>query len=129
MGISNDECGSVYPGICDVTFGICNNVVAPTCSNTYPSTMHKIHVEIDMNWEHSKIAPQTPPTGSLIDLQGFIFWDDAHLDAGWHSFSGWEIHPLTAWRPAVHPASNAQTISSQAGLWIADQDRLELHGL
>src|SRR5438552_19173109 len=37
-------------------------------------------------------------TSTLIDVQGFVYWDPDHLTVQWHSFSGWEIHPLTAWR-------------------------------
>src|SRR5436305_1698072 len=38
------------------------------------------------------------PGSTLIDVQGFVYWDPDHLTAQWHSFNGWEIHPLTAWR-------------------------------
>src|SRR2546428_756428 len=33
-----------------------------------------------------------------IDVQGFIYWDPDHANDASHSCSGWEIHPLTAWR-------------------------------
>jgi len=95
---SNDECGSLYPGVCDITWNACNANLAPACSSTYPDTMHKVHTEIDMNWEESGIAPSAPTSGSIIDVQGFVFWDDTHVSDSWHSFSGWEIHPLSAWR-------------------------------
>src|SRR5439155_4215374 len=44
---------------------------------------------------------QTVPGSSstLIDIQGFVYWDPVHVCCGYHSFSGWEIHPITAWRP------------------------------
>jgi hypothetical protein len=28
----------------------------------------------------------------------FVYWDPEHTDEEWHSFSGWELHPLAAWR-------------------------------
>src|SRR5205807_5068978 len=39
----------------------------------------------------------------LFDIQGFVYWDpnnNDHFADEWHSYSGWEIHPLTAWRIA-----------------------------
>jgi len=96
--VSNDECGSVFANICDKTFNSCNAVLAPNCASSYPDTMHKVHTEIDMYWQKNGIAPPTPTSGSIIDVQGFVYWDDAHVSDSWHSFSGWEIHPLSAWR-------------------------------
>jgi len=96
--VSNDECGSVFANICDITFNSCNAVLAPNCASSYPDTMHKVHTEIDMYWQKNGIAPPKPTSGSIIDVQGFVFWDDTHVSESWHSFSGWEIHPLAAWR-------------------------------
>lgn len=114
--ISLDECGAVFANTCDETFNSCNNILAPNCISSYPDTMHKVHTEIDMYWIHNGIAPPVPTAGSVIDVQGFVFWDDSHLDGSWHSFSGWEIHPLTAWRPAGSvpapgPLSTSFTVS------------------
>ena len=61
-----------------------------------------LDVEIDGTWFDAKVAPAPlPPVGTHIDVQGFVFWDPGHVDASWHSFSGWELHPLAAWRPAA----------------------------
>lgn len=79
----------------------CTPIKSPDCPHLYPDTMHRVHVEIDIEWKKAGIAPPlTLETGDMIDIQGFVFWDSRHLDDGWHSFSGWEIHPVTAWRYA-----------------------------
>lgn len=99
LGIAANECGYRFPGVCDLTFHLCNAVVAPSCHwYSYPDTMHMAYAEIDMYWQHAKIAPILPLIGSTIDVQGFGYWDDAHVTNGWHSFSGWELHPFTAWK-------------------------------
>ena len=101
--LSWNECGQLWPGMCDLTFNICNpvyfNATGHTCIKTYPGSMHAAHAEIDMAWNHSGIAPSFwPSERSIIDLQGFAYWDPDHVDASGHFFSGWEIHPVTAWR-------------------------------
>src|SRR5256712_13283506 len=72
-----------------------------------------IHLEIDQAWKSACVAPQTPPVSSqLFDIQGFVYWDpnnNGHFADQWHSYSGWEIHALTAWR--VHQASPALSAS------------------
>jgi hypothetical protein len=63
--------------------------------------MKTIHTEIDALLRKAGIAPPIqPPKGTMIDIQGFVFWDPAHTTAQWHSFSGWELHTVTAWRRA-----------------------------
>ncbi len=89
---------------CDQTFNICNTAFAPSCNLAYPDTMHKIHVEIDQMWNASGMAPPPPMSSTFIDLQGFVYWDPEHTDANWHSYSGWEIHPLAAWRLSTPPS-------------------------
>ncbi len=96
--LSNDECGTVFSGVCDVSFNICDAILSPNCPSTFPFTMDQAHAEIDMYWTNGGIAPPTPKDGATIDLQGFAYWDDAHVSDAWHDFSGWEIHPVTAWR-------------------------------
>lgn len=71
----------------------------PDITNPYMKT---IHTEIDNKLIRAGVAPPIqPPKGTPVDVQGFIFWDMAHTDAQWHSYSGWEIHTVTAWRPAA----------------------------
>src|SRR5437870_4079380 len=96
--VTDDECGTVFPNQCDQSFNLCNTNLAPNCASTYPDTMHKLHSEIDMYWNRSGIAPHAPTSGALIDIQGLASCDDAHLADSWHSFSGWELHPVSAWR-------------------------------
>jgi hypothetical protein len=76
------------------TLNLNDNVTIP-CPACY---LHKIHVEIDMYWNASKTAPRMIPTGTLIDVQGFVYWDPNHVTDAGHSYSGWELHPFTAWR-------------------------------
>jgi hypothetical protein len=75
------------------------NVSDPTRPDL-PEPMRTIHLEISGTWRDAGVAPSTaiPPVGSRIDVQGFVYWDPEHLDEQWHSFSGWELHPLAAWR-------------------------------
>ena len=71
----------------------------PDIRNRYMKT---IHVEIDGTWFSAKVAPPPWPTalGTRLDVQGFVYWDVSHVHDAWHSFSGWELHPVAAWRRA-----------------------------
>jgi hypothetical protein len=64
--------------------------------------MKTLHAEIDGTWIDSGVAPALWPTelGTRLDVQGFVFWDTAHVDTAWHQYSGWELHPVAAWRYA-----------------------------
>jgi len=93
-----EDCASYSNGnFCDTTF----NAKDPKCvsSDVY---LCRIHVEIDQAWKSAGVAPQNPPsTTQLFDIQGFVYWDpnnNSHFTDQWHSYSGWEIHALTAWR-------------------------------
>jgi hypothetical protein len=77
------------------------NMVDPNRPDIADVYMKTIHTEIDNQLITHGVAPRIQPAkGTHIDIQGFVFWDPAHTTAQWHSFSGWEIHTLTAWRPA-----------------------------
>src|SRR5438445_11302357 len=124
-GIVNEDCSGSYDAInggtstggsyCDSTFNIYDPVVVPndstSCTSSTDHTCYgKIHSEIDHDWKAARycgssttcddvaLGSQTT-TSTLIDVQGFVYWDPDHLTAQWHNFNGWEIHPLTAWRP------------------------------
>ncbi len=98
---SIDNGGGSYPNgwqSCDTTFNLFTPGFgdAPTCPNCY---MHRVYAGIDRDWNASGVAPlPRPAEGQRIDVQGFIFWNNAIVNASWHSFSGWEIHPFAAWR-------------------------------
>jgi hypothetical protein len=64
--------------------------------------MKTLHVEIDGTWIAAGVNPPLWPLelGTRLDVQGFVFWDPAHLNDDWHQFSGWELHPVAAWRYA-----------------------------
>jgi hypothetical protein len=95
--------------------------------------LNQIHVEIAGPWITAGIAPSVPPTNSQIDIQGFVYWDDGHTTDAWHSYSGWELHPVSAWRPtttttttttddfslSVSPASGSLTAGSSVSATIA----------
>ncbi|HEX9197633.1 MAG TPA: hypothetical protein VF906_07555 [Candidatus Bathyarchaeia archaeon] len=122
--ISNEDCTGTYDPVnggasnggnyCDTTFNIYDPAVVPTysssCSNSSDKTCYgRIHIEIDHDWKAAKycgastacddvaINSQTT-SSSVLDVQGFVYWDPGNLNQQWHSFSGWEIHPVTGWR-------------------------------
>jgi hypothetical protein len=74
------------------------NLVDPNRPDITNPYMKTIHAEIDSTWISAGVAPMPAPSaGMTIDIRGFVYWDPGHLDASWHSFSGWELHPVTAW--------------------------------
>jgi PKD repeat protein len=104
--------GGVY---CDTTLNVYTPGQSSTCSSTDDTgCMHRIHIEIDRDWkaagycgvgtvcDNSTIHTQVTST-TLIDIQGFVYWDPYHTTDDGHSFSGWEIHPVTAWRLSNQP--------------------------
>src|SRR3989442_204920 len=131
----NEDCTGSYDAVnggssnggsyCDSTFNFYDPAVVPnystSCtSSSDPSCYGRIHSEIDHDWKAAKycgasttcddaaLNSQTT-TSTLIDFQGFIYWDPGNLNQAWHSFSGWEIHPLTGWR--VHQSNPSLTAS------------------
>ena len=78
------------------------NLTDPNRSDIVKVAMKTIRVEIDGTWFEAGVAPPLlPPLGTRIDVQGFVFWDRDHVDSAGHSYSGWELHPLAAWRAAA----------------------------
>jgi hypothetical protein len=79
------------------------NLTDPNRPDIPNPSMKMIHVEIDGTWIDAHVAPPLWPTklGTRLDVQGFVFWDPAHLGDAWHGYSGWELHPVAAWRPAA----------------------------
>src|SRR5712691_7972192 len=139
--IANEDCTGIYDAInggtsnggsyCDSTFNIYDPAVVPNdltacTSSTDPTCYGRIHTEIDHDWkaahycgtgttcDNSTLATQTAATSTLIDIQGFVYWDPSNLNQQWHSFNGWEIHPLTGWRLSgggTHTTSTAASCS------------------
>jgi hypothetical protein len=62
--------------------------------------MKTIRVEIDGTWIAAGVAPPPWPrrVGAQLDVQGFVYWDPGHVDSAGHAYSGWELHPVAAWR-------------------------------
>ncbi len=70
----------------------------PSCPFTNSSRC-RVFVEVDRAWKSAGIAPSDPLTTTNLDVQGFVFWNPSGVGQAWHSYSGWEIHPITASRP------------------------------
>lgn len=74
------------------------------------SNLTCIHIEIDGQWKANGWAPPDFPMHTPIDVQGYVYWDRPHSSEGvplnsapshymnGHYETGWEIHPVSAWR-------------------------------
>src|SRR5438046_3135027 len=97
----------------DTTFNIFTPGYGTCTSGNRTGCMHTIHVEIDHDWKAAgycgtgttcDVYPlaqglvSSTVNKTTIDIQGYIYWDPQHASDSSHSFSGWEIHPLTPWR-------------------------------
>lgn len=72
-----------------------------------------MHIEIDGEWKAKGWAPPDFPLNTPIDVQGYLYWDVPHEEEGvpfdsapshyirGHYATGWEIHPVSAWRRHV----------------------------
>ena len=75
--------------------------------------MHLMYFEIDNDWIAAGYCGtgticnpdtiKTLTTATPIDVQGFVYWDPQHTTSSSHAFSGWELHPLTAWKLSSSP--------------------------
>jgi hypothetical protein len=87
-----------HPPDGDVT----TNLTDPNRSDITNPNMKTIHVEIDTTWFGANVAPEPFPAPSTkIDVQGFVFWDSGNESKPSHSYSGWELHPVSAWYPST----------------------------
>ncbi len=115
----------------DTTFNLFDPAVVPnyssSCASAADSTCFgRIHGEIDHDWkaagycgtgtvcDNSTLATQTSSDSTPIDVQGFVYWDAGTLNANWHQFSGWELHPLTAWKLSSAPPPVPFTVSASS---------------
>lgn len=74
----------------------------PDIKNPYFKT---VQLELDGTWFRAGLAlPDFPAQPARIDVQGFVFWDTVHLYDEWHDYSGWELHPVSAWLPTMRGA-------------------------
>ena len=79
----------------------CIGLYAP--SYTSLNLYHKaIHTELDYGWRSYYSTAQKSygnlAAGTHIDLQGLVYWDSYHTTDSFHFYSGWELHPVFAWR-------------------------------
>ena len=106
------------------------NYSASCTSASDPTCWGRIHVEFDKDWmaagycgigtascNNNTMVQQTTANSAttLIDVQGFVYWDPDHLNTTFHSFSGWELHPLTAWRPHNSATTFSATFTHSPG--------------
>lgn len=128
--------GTVHANSSDTTFNLFDPALVPhyftSCvSATDPTCYGRIHAEIDHDWkaagycgggtlcDSTALASQTITASTMIDIQGFVFWDPVNLNETWHQFNGWEIHPFTAWKlssapPPPPPGSPDFTITASS---------------
>src|SRR6266581_2427024 len=128
--------GTSHPTTYDTTFNIFDpsfvSSYSSSCSSSTDKTCYgRMHAEIDHDWkaagycgsgticDESALASKTSSSSTKIDIQGFVSWDPGHLTEGWHSFNGWEIHPVTGWRLSGQQdfslSANPSTVSFNAG--------------
>jgi len=62
------------------------------------------------------VASGSSGGSTSIDVQGFLYWDPTEVTTAGHNYSGWELHPFTAWRLS---ASLATTIEDSANNPVA----------
>ncbi len=120
--------GGPYPNnwhSCDRTRNLFDPVGPMIPVQNCPDCMRGIHANIDRDWNASGEAPPMIGVNAMsqrIDVQGFLYWNPYNLNASWHLFSGWEVHPLTAWRmsgetlPDYYVASKATLTVLPGGL-------------
>src|SRR5438093_299589 len=128
--------GTSHPTTYDTTFNIFDpsfvSSYSGSCSSSTDKTCYaRMHAEIDHDWksagycgsgtvcDESALASKTSYSSTKLDIQGFVSWDPGHLTEGWHSFNGWEIHPVTGWRLSGQQdfslSANPSTVSFNAG--------------
>jgi PKD repeat protein len=123
---NTEDCATVFNGVngggnyngtlCDSTGDMQTFGFQGYCgSGTYTACNHRIHFEIDQDWMAKGwcgpaisycnnstllryVASGISPGSTSIDVQGFIYWDPTEVTTQGHMYSGWEIHPFTAWR-------------------------------
>jgi len=106
---------------CDVTSNLLSSATNSCTGTTDPGCWQRLHVEFDQDWQGasycgsgsvcdtSQARSQIVGMSTYIDVQGFVYWDPDHVSDSWHSYSGWELHPLTAWR--LHQSSSQLSTS------------------
>jgi len=101
------------------------------CAACLPGTiyMQEMRWELERQWTaDGLVSSNFPQTGQRLDLQGFLYWSFlAPADAA-HDFSGWYLE-LTAWRPALGPATacNAADFNVDGRVNILDVAVFALH--
>ncbi len=105
------------------------NILTPgygSCSSTNTTAcMHSLNAQIDRDWkaagycgtntacDNNTLVSETAAYKSSIDVQGFLFWNPTSSNSSEHNFSGWELHPLTAWR--ISNTSSDYALSANPG--------------
>ena len=136
---NTEDCATVFNGIngggnyngtlCDSTGDMQTFGFQGYCgSGTYTACNHRIHFEIDQDWMAKGwcgpaisycnnstllqyVAGGILPGSTSIDVQGFIYWDPTEVATQGHMFSGWELHPFTAWRLSASLATSIKDLA------------------
>src|SRR2546425_702859 len=112
--------GASHPLTYDSTFNVFDPAIVSSYSSSCtsasdPTCYARIHLEIDHDWkaagycgsgtvcDENALASQTGSSSTKIDFQGFVYWDSGNVGSSGHQFSGWELHPLTAWKLSSSP--------------------------
>ena len=120
--ISNDDCANYWNGVyCDTSFSIADPAYLSdsTCPVCY---LHRLWVEIDQSWKSLGTAPGLPNVTIIgnnnINVDGFVYWDASHTTTKWHAYSGWELHPVVAWKlSSASTPITADYVMSNASPW------------
>src|SRR2546425_9352993 len=112
--------GASHPLTYDSTFNVFDPAIvssySSSCTSTSDPTCYaRIHLEIDHDWkaagycgsgtvcDENALASQTGSSSTKIAFQVFVYWDSGNVGSAGHQFSGWELHPLTAWKLSSSP--------------------------
>ena len=64
-----------------------------------------LFLHLGVPWFTTEITPvekakgvKDPPILRRIDITGYVYWDPEHVTELWHSYTGWEIHPIVSWK-------------------------------
>src|SRR5256885_10133586 len=57
-----------------------------------------LYPQLGVPWFTTEITPvekakgvKDPKIGQIIDVTGYVYWDDEHVTELWHAYTGWEI--------------------------------------
>ena len=93
-------------------------LVDPSAPSTTTTYMKRIHIETDKKFQ-AAVGWSVPPKQTPLDVQGFVYWDPNHTTSAQHSYTGWELHSFTAWRPTQGLTPTATVTAINKALTVA----------